>query len=81
MQELTVYVVGNKWWAHFKGTIRWFATDYSKRIDHDRLEEQKAQESRVEKVIKSGDSGGNSYSYGRIGLPVYQQGSSSGRQG
>lgn len=50
-------MAGNKWWLHIKATIRSFVADYSKRINRDILAEQTAQESRVGRAIKLGDSG------------------------
>lgn len=44
--------VRNKYWEHLKALIRSFVADYSKRLNQERLVEQAAQESSVERVIK-----------------------------
>lgn len=49
--------MGNAWWDKLKSKIRTFAADYSRRLNLDRLAAQTALDQKVDRAVKSRDSG------------------------
>ena len=50
-------IMGNRWWANLKDSIRSFAADYGRRLKADIVAEQRSIKDKLEKVVLAGDSG------------------------
>ena len=56
-QELSEAMIGNSWWSKLKDSIRSFAADYSRRLKLDKVAEERAVESKLDRVVLAGDDG------------------------
>ena len=56
-RELTGAIMGNRWWANLKDSIRSFATDYSRRLKSARVAEQRSIKDKLDRAVLAGDSG------------------------
>ena len=56
-RELTGAIMGNRWWANLKDSIRSFAADYSRRLKSARVAEQRSIKDKLDRAVLAGDSG------------------------
>ena len=56
-RELTGAIMGNRWWANLKDSIRSFAADYGRRLKSARVAEQSSIKDKLDRVVLAGDSG------------------------
>ena len=55
--ELTGAVMGNRWWANLKDSIRSFSADYGRRLKSATVAEQRAIKDKLDRAVLAGDSG------------------------
>ena len=55
--ELTGAIMGNRWWANLKDSIRSFAADFSRRLKSDMVAEQRSIKDKLDRAVWAGDSG------------------------
>ena len=55
--ELTGAIMGNRWWANLKDSIRSFAADYGRRLKSARVAEQSSIKDKLDWAVLAGDSG------------------------
>ena len=55
-RELTGAIMGNRWWANLKDSIRSFSTDYGRRLKSGRVAEQRSIKDNLDRVVLAGDS-------------------------
>ena len=56
-RELTGVIMGNRWWANLKDSIRSFAADYGRRLKSARVAEQSSIKDKLDRAVLAGDSG------------------------
>ena len=56
-RELTGAIMGNRWWANLKDSIRSFAADYGRRLKSARVTEQSSIKDKLDRAVLAGDSG------------------------
>ena len=56
-RELTGAIMGNRWWANLKDSIRSFAADYSRRLKSARVAEQRSIKDKLDRAVLAGNSG------------------------
>ena len=56
-RELTGAIMGNRWWANLKDSIRSFAADYGRRLKSARVAEQSSIKDKLDRAVLAGDSG------------------------
>ena len=56
-RELTGAIMGNRWWANLKDSIRSFAADYGRRLKSARVAEQRSIKDKLDRAVLAGDSG------------------------
>ena len=56
-RELTGAIMGNRWWANLKDSIRSFAADYGRRLKSARVAEQRVIKDKLDRAVLAGDSG------------------------
>ena len=56
-RELTGAIMGNRWWANLKASIKSFAADYGRRLKSGIVAEQRAIKDKLDRAVLVGDSG------------------------
>ena len=56
-RELTGAIMGNRWWANLKDSIRSFAADYGRRLKSSRVAEQRSIKDKLDRAVWAGYSG------------------------
>ena len=56
-RELTGAIMGNRWWANLKDSIRSFAADYGRRLKSAMVAEQRSIKDKLDRAVLAGDSG------------------------